>query len=471
MKIKTRIAPSPTGSLHLGTARTALFNWLFAHQQSGGEFILRLDDTDRFRSKPEFEKDIIEGLKWLGLDWDGSIVKQSERFKMYREYAEKLVETGKAEDESKNKIRENWLIQIGNRDTSVRNKAIILKNPTEPIEFEDVVRGKIKFEADALKDEVLIKSDGSPTYNFATAVDDIEDEISHVIRGEDHVSNTPKQIYIQDLLIKHKITRKTKKPQYAHLPLILNPDMSKLSKRSLGSSDPREIKPILTIEPSILNYRSQGFLSDALVNYMALLGWNPGTEQEIFTLEDLKEKFNIKQVQKGGAIFDVTKLLWINQAHIKRMAPEDLKELLLEFYPNKKDLITDGFIRLVHPRIKTLKEARVDFRWFEQPKYDDEFKRIITWGNQHLEETLVALRDSLDFIKELKDEDTTNRLTLDNKIKKELTGKYRRLGVILHPLRIALSGEKNSPSPLELIDLLGKEESLTRIKEAIKVIS
>jgi len=268
------MAPSPTGNFHVGGARTALFNFLFA-KQNNGKFILRIEDTDKERSKKEFEDDIFESLEWLGLKYD-EFYRQSERGEIYRNYVEKML----------------------NNDSvyEAEDKVIRFRNPNKKIKFNDLVRGEIEFDTTELKDFVIAKSVDEPLYHLAVVIDDFESGITHVIRGEDHISNTPRQILIQEAI-------GAPRPLYAHLPLILAQDRSKLSKRKHGES------------VSLDYYRHKGYSRDAIINYLALLGWNPGTEQEIFTLEELINVFDLGRVHKGGAIFDEKKLAWVNRKH------------------------------------------------------------------------------------------------------------------------------------------------------------
>ena len=273
-KIITRFPPSPTGNFHVGSARTALFNFLFA-RKNNGKFILRIEDTDKARSKKEFEDDIFESLEWLGLKYD-EFYRQSDRGKIYRTYIEKILDDGSIyEDE---------------------DKIIRFKNPNKKVKFNDLVRGEIEFDTTELKDFIIAKSVDEPLYHLAVVIDDFESNITHVIRGEDHISNTPRQILIQE-------TISAPRPIYAHLPLILAPDRSKLSKRKHGES------------VSLDYYRNKGYSPEAMINYLALLGWNPGTEQEIFTLPELINVFDFSRVHKGGAIFDEKKLAWMNRKH------------------------------------------------------------------------------------------------------------------------------------------------------------
>ena len=273
-QVIVRMAPSPTGKFHVGSARTALYNFLFA-RKNDGKFILRIEDTDKERSKKEFEDDILEGLEWLGLKYD-ELYRQSERGEGYKSYVEKML--------SQDLVYES------------DDKVIRFRNPNKKIKFNDLVRGEIEFDTTELKDFVIARSVDEPLYHLAVVIDDFESGITHVIRGEDHISNTPRQILIQEAI-------GAPRPLYAHLPLILAQDRSKLSKRKHGES------------VSLDYYREKGISPAAVINYLALLGWNPGTEQEIFTLEELIKVFDLSRVHKGGAIFDEKKLAWVNRKH------------------------------------------------------------------------------------------------------------------------------------------------------------
>ena len=285
-EVRVRFAPSPTGYLHLGSARTALFNWLYARNR-GGKFILRVEDTDSARSKKEFLDEILESLKWLGLHWDEKIYFQSERFEVYRKYADKLLKEDKAYKDG---------------------DAILFKMPKgEKVWFYDLIHDKIEFNTDELKDEVLIKSDGTPTYNFACAIDDAEFKITHIIRGDDHISNTPKQFMIYKAL-------GLQPPKFAHMPLILGPDKAKLSKRHGATA--------------IAEYRKMGYLPEALVNYMVLLGWSPGGNRELISGDELVKKFSIKSVGKVQSIFGIDKLNWLNSQYIRNYDPGKLCDML-----------------------------------------------------------------------------------------------------------------------------------------------
>jgi len=272
--VVVRMAPSPTGNLHVGGARTALYNFLFARKNKG-KFILRIEDTDKERSKKEFENDIFESFEWLGLQYDESY-RQSERGEVYKNYLEKMLHHDSVYEAD--------------------DKVIRFRNPNKKVKFNDLIRGEIEFDTTELGDFVIAKSINEPLYHLAVVIDDFASKITHVIRGEDHISNTPRQILIQESI-------GAPRPLYAHLPLILAQDRSKLSKRKHGES------------VSLDYYRQKGYSPGAIINYLALLGWNPGTEQEIFTLDELINVFELSKVHKGGAIFDEKKLAWVNRKH------------------------------------------------------------------------------------------------------------------------------------------------------------
>jgi len=322
-KIRVRIAPSPTGPLHIGTARTALFNYLFAKKHKGS-FILRIEDTDLERSNPKYEKNIVDGLQWLGIQWD-EFYKQSERIDSYAKYLKKLLDSSRAfycchskeelEKERKEKLKKKEPpIHICEHYNKKLKKGIIrFRPPKKKIVFDDLIRGKVEFNSELLGDISIAKNLKTPLYNFAVVIDDYEMKISHVIRGEDHLSNTPKQILIQEAL-------NLPIPQYAHLPLILGPDKTKLSKRHGVVS--------------VADYQKQGYLPEALINFMALLGWSPqdkisSQKSENPRDEEMIKKFSLGKIQKGGAIFNVAKLDWFNGNYIRQKSLENLTFLCL----------------------------------------------------------------------------------------------------------------------------------------------
>src|SRR3989344_1737824 len=280
-KIITSFPPSPTGPLHIGNVRTALFNYLYA-RQNNGSFIVRIEDTDKTRSKKEYESSIFESLKWLSLEIDGEIWHQSERTEIYKKYLQKLIEENKA--------------YISTETEGENREVVRFRNPNKSVKFDDLIRGVVEFDTTELGDFIVAKSVDEPLYHLAVVIDDCESCITHVIRGEDHISNTPRQILIQEAI-------GAARPFYAHLPLVLAQDRSKLSKRRHGES------------ASLNYYRHKGYSPEAIINYLALLGWNPGTEQEIFTLEELINVFDLSRVHKEGAIFDEKKLAWVNRKH------------------------------------------------------------------------------------------------------------------------------------------------------------
>ena len=387
-KVITRFPPSPTGPLHIGNVRTALFNYLFA-KHNGGKFILRIEDTDRARSKEEFVKGILGGLEWLALKWDNEPTRQSERTEVYKKYLDKLIKEDKA-----------YISQ----ETEGENKEVIrFRNPNKTVSFSDLVRGEVKFDTTELGDFIIAKNIGEPLYHLAVVIDDFESKVSHVIRGEDHVSNTPRQILIQEAI-------GAPRPVYAHLPLILSSDRSKLSKRKHGES------------VSLDYYWKKGYLPQAILNYLSLLGWNPGTDKEIFTLDELIKDFDVAKIQKGGAIFDEKKLDWVNKEHIKLLPPKERQKLVAK-----------------------------DFDALSAPKL---VKEKICWKEISAEETVKHLEKTKEILKAGGD-----LMAYATEVGK---------GNVLWPLRYALSGQEVSPDPFTLVSILGKDESVKRIEKAIK---
>ena len=393
-KVVVRMAPSPTGPLHVGTARTTLFNYLYA-KKYGGKFIMRIEDTDKERSTKEFEQNILDGLEWLGLKYD-EFYRQSERTEVYVSYVKKMIANGTA-----------YISKETPKEEGDRAEVVRFKNPNKRVVFEDLIRDKVEFDTTELGDFVIAKSPEEPLYHLAVVVDDFEMGITHVIRGEDHISNTPRQILIQEAI-------GAKRPVYAHLPLMLDADRQKLSKRKHGEA------------VSVDFYKKAGILPEALINFLALIGWNPGTEQEVFTLKELEKVFDISKVQRGGAIFNEKKLEWFNKEHIKLLPEEEQFKILL------KSIEHEDYLHHA-PDIDVTK-----INWKTVP---------VEETKKHLEEVLEILGDK-------------------DKIMKyaEEMGK----GNVLWPLRFALSGKDKSPDPFALIKVLGIEESRSRIASAIK---
>ncbi len=483
-EIRVRIAPSPTGFFHFGTARTALFNYLFA-KKNNGKFIVRIEDTDKERSKPEYEKDILDGLRWLGLNSDEDPVnggkfgpyRQSERTDIYAKYLEKLLKENKAyycfcraedlEEERKAMMESGIAPKYSGKCRNISHKesedkvkqgapsVIRFKMPEEKIHFNDLIKGKIEMDLSLFGDQVIAKNIREPLYNFAVVVDDHEMKISHVIRGEDHLSNTPKQIPLQKALgFEHVI--------YAHLPLILNPDRSKMSKRFL--------------DVSIKDYKDKGYLPSAMVNFMALIGWHPeaksGTsEKEIFNIKELISEFNLERVQKGGGIFSEEKLDWINSQFIKSMEDSHLLEELKlrgEISAENKFLDKDSILKIIKISKERMKKLS-DFKdlaqfFFMLPSYD---KNLLIWKKSNLAGAVVSLNKCLEVMESIKIDNFKKEI-----IEKELNVFADKMGKgdIYWPLRVALSGKEFSPPPQEIMDIIGKEESIKRVKFAIEHI-
>ncbi len=440
-----RVAPSPTGNLHVGLARVALFNYLFA-KRHGGKFLLRIEDTDRERSKREFEKDILDSLAWLGLGHEG-FCRQSDRTDIYRNHLTRLLETDKA-----------YLSREPKKDDpGILVEVVRLRNRGGNIEFTDMIRGDISLDTTELGDFVIARNINDPLYHLAVVVDDFEAGITHVIRGEDHISNTPRQILIQEAL-------GFPRPLYAHLPLLLAPDRSKLSKRHGAVS--------------LSEYRNEGFLPEALLNYLAFLGWNPGDNREILSLHELGELFSLEQVQKGGAIFDMEKLRWYNREYLKR-SPSSLIEAIEVFLPEEvrsAEGYTQERLTRVIPtlleRIATLREVSIlgkegELSYvFSEPSYPTE---KLYWKDERdpvkTHERLLAVRSLLENLSEQSFSAEETKEVLWGYAEKE--GK----GSVLWPLRVALSGKDKSPDPFTLAGILGKKETLIRIDSALQKLS
>ncbi len=475
--IRTRIAPSPTGSLHIGTARTALFNFLFARKQ-GGAFVLRVEDTDIERSDEKYERDIFEGLAWLGITADegpeqgGAYgpYRQSERAASYRPYLEELLASGRAyycpHTEAELDAEKKELMARGQnpvhgcryRDGGAAPSAgsiIRFKTPAgRALVFNDLIRGDISFGSDLVGDFSIAKDLAVPLYNFAVVIDDHEMRISHVIRGEDHISNTPKQMLLAEAL-------GLAPPIFAHLPLILGTDRSKLSKRH-GATSVRE-------------FREQGYLAEALVNFMALLGGNSGGERELFSMDELIREFDLGHIQKAGAVFDTEKLDWMNGEHIRRKSARELTELCLPYltgflqFPTPNDKFSIEYIEKIilieQPRLKKLSEVgeRTEY-FFREPDYPAE---LLRWKNMPDIEVQNSLERSQKILEGTATENFTTEKLHNNFMTAIGAGDK---GALLWPLRIALTGKKASPGPFEILAILGKDRGLRRIERALAKI-
>jgi len=520
--IRTRFAPSPTGFLHIGGARTALFNYLFA-KKNNGVFVLRIEDTDTERSEARFETDIIESLSWLGIGWDEgpSVIpssmfqvpssngdygpyRQSERKEVYKKYLKKLLEEERAYycfcPEEELEAEKQYQMSIGQaprysgkclnlskkevaaKISSGEKSVIRFKTPAKIVKFHDLIRGEVEFDMGLIGDIVIAKNLETPLYNFGAVVDDFEMKITHILRGEEHLSNTPKQILIQEALgFPH--------PEYGHIPLILAPDRSKLSKREGAIST--------------LDYKKMGYLPEALVNFIAFLGWNPGTEKEIFSLAELAGEFSLDGVQKAGAIFNVQKLDYLNGFYIRQSSTEKLAELCLPYFieaglvetiqPKLAENLGNGNMRLKNQtfrlketkeeisfdfiknivaayqeRLKKLSEITelADFFFREELNYD---RGALKWKNMEDKDVLVSIDKSIDILSKIEDLNWTKEnleKILISEAEKFCGQGIKDRGVLLWPLRVALSGKKASASPFEIAAILGREKTLKRLAAA-----
>ena len=546
--VRTRFAPSPTGYLHIGSARTALFNYLFA-KKNKGVFVLRIEDTDAERSKSEFEKDIIESLLWLGLKWDeGPVIdqilkiknqigeskvkneqvprkreqkyignygpyRQSERKEIYKKYLEKLLKEGKAyycfcspeELEAKRQERMSRGVpytyngkcsklsgaEVKRNLKEGKNFVIRLKIPSKKVIINDLIRGRVEFDTGLIGDIVIAKDLENPLYNFSVVIDDFEMKITHIIRGEDLLSNTPKQVILQEYL-------GFPRPKYAHLPLILGPDRNKLSKRHGAVS--------------VTEYRKEGYLKEAIINMLAFLGWNPGDDREIYSLQVLIKDFSLEKVQKSGAIFNIKKLDYLNGFYIRQKPIDKLTEMCVPFLI-KAGLITPIFeeqerladftgyfgreivqknfftesgekigweylkkvISLYQERLKKLSEVSdlVDFFFVQELNYN---KDLLKWKEMQDREVAIVLEKLIKILSSIEDKDWSFKklqeilLPAAESISEELKKEKRDRGYLLWPLRVALTGKQSSAGPFEIAEILGKNKVLKRLKRAKEII-
>ena len=483
--VRVRFAPSPTGYLHIGGARTALFNWLFAHKM-GGKLILRIEDTDTERLKEDSVSQILTSLKWLGINWDeGPEVGgdcgpyyQSERLDIYKKYAEKLLEEGKAyycfcsaadleaQREKQRAAKQPFRYARTCRDLSAEEVqariaagepySVRVKIPVEgTITVHDLIHGDVTFNMDQFDDFVIVKSNGMPTYNFAVVVDDHLMGMTHVLRAEEHLSNTPKQLLIYEAL-------GWEPPKFGHMPMILAPDRSKLSKRHGATS--------------VEEFRSQGYLAEAIVNYLTLLGWGPGDERELFTLQETVELFELEQMSKKAAIYDTKKLTWMNGQYLSELPLEKiLPEAKLFFI--KDGLVTEEWfndaaneayfeklVDVVRVRVKTLQEVADASSYFfkELEGYDEKgvSKHFKPENIAILEQCIAAIKAD-DVYDLASTEAAYNKIAADNGL---------ALGKVIHPTRLALTGRTVSPGMFDVMVLLGKEKTLARLEKAVEFI-
>ena len=466
-KIRVRFAPSPTGFLHIGGARTALFNWLYA-KHNNGTFVLRIEDTDRTRSTDEYIDAILEGMKWLGLDWDEGPFRQTGRFDIYRSYADKLVREGKAYycycSPEELEARRKEAMSKG-RALKYNGKCRNLKEPvsgiTPVVRFrmpqegrtivDDLIKGTVSFDNEQLDDLIILRSDGTPTYNLTVVVDDVDMEITHVIRGDDHLNNTPKQILLYKAF-GYPI------PKFAHLPMILGSDKARLSKRHGATS--------------VMAYYEMGYLPDAIVNYLVRLGWSYG-DREVFTREELIKYFSFENVGKAAAVFNPEKLLWLNSQYIINSSSEKLAELVISFLI-KEAIINEGqyldkawlskAIDTLKQRSKTLIELAKSLRYYiaEEVEYDE--KARAKFLNEKSRDMLIELKDGLNSISDFSE-------TEIEKLFKAIIERHEvKLGKLAQPVRVALTGGTQSPGIFEVLDVMGKTKAIRRLERAIEII-
>jgi glutamyl-tRNA synthetase len=472
--VRVRFAPSPTGYLHIGGARTAIFNWLFARHYNG-KFLLRIEDTDFARSDPKMVQAIYDGLEWLGLDWDEEPIFQSTRLERYRQISQQLIENNQAYYCycSQQKLAEQK--ELGEKDErsyrydghcrnlsndekmSFESQGLprVIRFKVEPGEtsFNDEVHGSLTIDNNEIDDLIIIRSDGIPTYNFAVVVDDHDMEISHVIRGDDHLSNTPKQIMIYQAL-------EWQVPKFAHVPLILGSDKKRLSKRHGATS--------------VSDYESAGYLPEAMLNFLSLLSWSPGDDREIITKQELIENFSLQGISKKSAIFEEAKLIWMNGQYINQMSDN---EILMKIVPVLKDrkLVNESkfnetyikrAISLLKPKIKKISDfVDLGFYFFKDPDHYDQEAINKYWQDQAVVDRLNNTSKRLASIDRF---DATNIENVIRNLSEELGIAAAKL---IHPIRLALTGFGVSPGLFEVMEVLGKEAVLRKINKAIHWLS
>ncbi len=458
MLIKTRFAPSPTGSLHLGGARTAIFNWLFARHH-GGEFALRIEDTDRARSMHKSVNEILDFLKWLGIDWDGDIVKQSERLDIYKGYAYALLESGKAykcyltqeeleakREEAREKgeffrYKREWSNENASPDKPYSLR--LLTPDTGKIVVSDVIRGKVSFKAEEIDDFIILRVDGYPTYNFAVVVDDALMKASHVIRGDDHLINTPKQLLIYKAL-------DFDVPCFAHVSMIHGADGVKLSKRHGAAS--------------VEAYRDLGYLPESIINYLARLGWSYGDE-EIFSREDLVEKFSLDGLGKSPAVFDPEKLNWLNAYYIREKTTEELADLILPLMKKKGyDVKADNKLMMIIEQLRERSRTLNDFVTQSFYFYIDDLEYESKAKDKFLTKDNVTLFKSI--IEKLRSLKGFDHDSIHKALTEMVTETGLKFGKIAQPMRVALTGGTVSPGIIEVVEILGKDKVIERLERA-----
>lgn len=456
-KVVTRFAPSPTGYFHAGSYRTALFSWIYARQNKG-KFILRIEDTDKERSKKEYEENIVESLKWLGLEYD-EFYRQSDRTDIYRGYIKKLIESGHAyvsTPENELALKEAR-IKDGAAGSSAKEEAplrsvIRFKNPNKKVVFDDIIRGRIEFDTTELGDFVIAKSEDEPVFHLVVVIDDHEMGITHIIRGEDHISNTPRQILIFEAI-------GAPVPHYAHIPLLLSADKSKLSKRK-GAVP-------------ISEYRDKGYIREAIVNYLALLGWHPTDDREVLSIDEIVSQFTLDRVQKSGAVFDENKLTWFNRQYVLSLSDADFIEHTIPFLPEwivPKSDIFNKLVPILRDKITTFAEVSTMLASsgelaFVRAIQDYPAQSLLWKKNPDAKAAATHLTQASEILASI----SSTEFTADT-VKSalwpyvEANGK----GDVLWPLRMSLTGQEKSPDPFISAAVLGREEVLARISSALK---
>jgi len=462
MSVRVRFAPSPTGHLHIGSARTAVFNWLYA-RHAKGKFLLRIEDTDKERSKKEFTEAILEGLKWLGIDWDEEPIYQSSRLAVYKETAEKLVAEGKAyycsctpeeleemrEQALKTKAKPKYDGRCREKKEHPKGRPLVIRfksNSDGITVVEDIIQGRVVFDNSELDDLIILRSDGTPTYNFSAVIDDHYMGITHIIRGNDHLNNTPRQIQIYQAL-GYPI------PVFAHHPLILGEDRAKLSKRHGATG--------------LIEFREQGYLPEALINFLVRIGWSYG-DKEVFSIPELIELFEIKDLNRSPGVWNQEKLLWLNGYYLRNKSLEELSGLVLPYflkkgYPAKKDDYLLAIIKDYQVRAKTLMDfpEMAGFYYLEQVEYEPGAKAKFL--NSENLKILQGLEDKIQKLEKFEKE------SLEKAFQEFISETGLKMKEIAQPVRVALTGGTVSPGIMELMVALGKERVLKRLDSALKL--
>jgi glutamyl-tRNA synthetase len=482
--IRVRFAPSPTGYLHVGGARTALFNWLFARRH-GGMFVLRIEDTDAERSSTEMVEGILDGMRWLGLDWDeGPLIGgpfgpyfQSERLDRHRTVAERLVADGyayycfctpeelRAKREAAEAAGGAWKYDrtchaLGAQDVAARERrgvprAVRFRVPEGAVRFEDIVHGPIEIDAATIEDFVVLRSDGQPTYQLSVVSDDVEMRITHVVRGDDHISNTPKQLLLYQAL-------GAAIPRFAHVPLILGSDRKRLSKRHGATS--------------VLEYARRGYLPEGMVNFLALLGWSPGTDQEIFSRDDLVAAFDLSGISGGNAVFNLEKLDWFNQQHLFRLAPDELARrvqpslagegLWDDAFRSDRRAWFSSVLELLRPRAKRLDEFVSLGRFFLEDAVEYDAAAVAAhFSVPGLEAHLAALDEELAALPAF------DQVSIEATLRALAASRGVKAATLIHAVRVALTGRSRSPGLFEVAALLGRDRVRARLRAAVQWIS